>query len=236
MPACDSGESPHPLDIPVWSALTSSQGALALGGPLARRFPATVAPFAAMLDESLSSCAALLDLMDAGDHVATFTPAPVIPPTALGALHVEQIITGRQMVEAVHHQSPTTGPLLPLGAEDVAEMVALVELTRPGPFGPRTHELGGYLGIRVGGQLVAMAGERLRPHGYSEVSAVCTHPDHRGRGYSRALLSAVARGIRDRGELPFLHVVADNTSAIALYEHVGYVIRQPMYVTVLARR
>src|SRR6202165_1332982 len=104
-----------------------------------------------------------------------------------------------------------------LGTDDVPAMMELTELTKPGPFSSRTHELGTFLGIRVDGQLVAMAGERLKPANYTEITAVCVHPSHRGRGYGQILLGAVARQISARGEIPFLHVFSNNESAIALY-------------------
>jgi predicted GNAT family acetyltransferase len=109
-----------------------------------------------------------------------------------------------------------------LGPADLEEMIALVELTQPGPFARRTPEMGRYIGIRDGGRLVAMAGERMHLDGYTEVSAVCTHPDHRGRGYARMLVSEIGRGIVERGETPFLHVYATNAVAIATYEKLGF--------------
>ena len=112
--------------------------------------------------------------------------------------------------------------ILRLGQEDSPEMVALATLTKPGPFGRRTHELGTYLGIRCDGKLVAMAGERLKVPGYTEVSAVCTHPDHLGKGYARALMTEIMRGIREGGDIPMLHVRADNARAIELYERLGF--------------
>src|SRR6202035_1729088 len=96
-------------------------------------------------------------------------------------------------------------------------MVELTVLTKPGPFTLRSHELGTFLGIRIDGQLVAMAGERMKPANYTEITAVCVHPDHRGRGYAQALLAAVARQVSARGEIPFLHVFSNNDGAIALY-------------------
>jgi predicted GNAT family acetyltransferase len=99
----------------------------------------------------------------------------------------------------------------------------------PGPFVERTHELGRFIGVRHEGQLVAMAGERMKPEGFTEISGVCTHPDHRGRGYAAALMCEVARAIFARGETPFLHAFDDNTNAIALYERLGFVTRwRPM--------
>src|ERR1700694_1547774 len=114
-------------------------------------------------------------------------------------------------------------------------MGELTKLIKPGPFTLRTHELGTFLGIRLDGQLVAMAGERMKPANYTEITAVCVHPAHRGRGYAQILLGAVARQIAARGEIPFLHVFSDNDSAIALYRRQGMEIRRRLYVTVLGR-
>jgi hypothetical protein len=113
-------------------------------------------------------------------------------------------------------------------------MRALAALTEPGPFSTRTHELGDFFGIRRDGRLAAMAGERMRPEGFCEVSAVCTHPDHRGRGYGAALTRHVAGRIVARGEVPFLHVMATNTGAIGLYETLGFAFRRALALTVLA--
>jgi predicted GNAT family acetyltransferase len=123
-----------------------------------------------------------------------------------------------------------------LGADDAAAMVELAELTKPGPFTLRTHELGTFLGIRIAGQLVAMVGERMKPANYTEITAVCVHPDHRGRGYAQALLAAISRQIVARGEIPFLHVFSHNEPAIALYRRQGMEIRRRLYVTVLRRQ
>jgi predicted GNAT family acetyltransferase len=112
-------------------------------------------------------------------------------------------------------------------------MIELTALTKPGPFSTRTHELGTYFGIREGGKLVAMAGERLKVPGYTEVSAVCTHPEHTGKGYARVLMIEVMRGIRQRGETPFLHVRQDNERAIALYERLGFIKRHRGHFAVI---
>jgi predicted GNAT family acetyltransferase len=123
-----------------------------------------------------------------------------------------------------------------LGADDVPAMMELTQLTKPGPFSLRTHELGGFLGVRINGQLVAMAGERMKPANYTEITAVCVHPDHRGRGYAQMLLGAVARQIAARGEIPFLHVFTSNASAIALYRRQGMDVRCRLHVTVLQKQ
>jgi len=114
-------------------------------------------------------------------------------------------------------------------------MMALVKLTEPGPFAARTVELGTYIGIRSGGQLIAMAGERMRFPGFTEVSAVCTHPDHRGRGHGSALVRTLLRAIRHRGETPFLHIFSDNVRARALYQALGFSLSRALFVTVLKR-
>jgi ribosomal protein S18 acetylase RimI-like enzyme len=113
-----------------------------------------------------------------------------------------------------------------LGAADVPDMLDLVARTRPGPFEPDTYRMGTYLGIRHDGALVAMAGERIRPPGWSEISAVCTDPAHRGRGLATRLIRAVGAVIRERGEVPFLHAAGSNTTAIRLYEHMGFTLRR----------
>lgn len=118
-----------------------------------------------------------------------------------------------------------------LGDEHVPAMTALVELTRPGPWAPRTIDLGGYRGILRDGELVAMAGERMHAGAFTEISAVCTHPSVRGQGLATRLMRAVAAGIEERGETPFLHVAGVNTGAIRLYESLGFSVRRPITFT-----
>ena len=223
----------HPLDQPIWSALTTRQQALAEGGVVARRFPLAIAPFADMVDMSPESFAALGALMSGSEIAVLFTSEAVSAPEQFKTLLAE---TGEQMT-GTPAESPLPGvEIVTLGAADVPEMIALVELTKPGPFSTRTHELGTFLGIRVDGQLVAMTGERMKPGNYTEMTAVCVHPSHRGRGYAQALLGAVARQIVARGEIPFLHVFTSNTSAIALYQRQGMDIRRRLHVTVLQKK
>jgi predicted GNAT family acetyltransferase len=222
----------HPLDHPVWNALISRQQALAEGGTLARRYPPEIAPFAAMTDMSAQSFAALRALMTASDQAVLFTPEPVTAPAEFKVLLAK---TGEQMIGTPAETAGRTADIVTLGADDAPAMVELTKLTKPGPFTLRTHELGTFLGIRIDGQLVAMAGERMKPANYTEITAVCVHPAHRGRGYAQILLGAVARQISARGEIPFLHVFSDNDSAIALYRRQGMEIRRRLCVTVLGR-
>jgi predicted GNAT family acetyltransferase len=225
--------SAHPLDDPIWTALTTRQQALAEGGALVRRYPAAIAPFAAMMDMSPQSFAALQGLMSQTDLAVLFTPDPVTPPAEFKVMLAE---TGEQMTGTPAEISSRGVEIVTLGVDDVPEMIALTELTEPGPFSARTHELGTFLGIRIDGRLAAMAGERMKPANYTEITAVCVHPSHRGRGYGQVLLGEISRQIVARGELPFLHVFSNNLSAIALYRRQGMEIRRRFHVTVLHRR
>jgi ribosomal protein S18 acetylase RimI-like enzyme len=223
----------HPLDRPIWSALTTRQQDLAEGGALARRFPVAITPFADMADMSAESFAALSELLSGSEIAVLFTPDPVVVPDGFKILLVD---TGEQLIGAPAETAISGVEIVTLGAADVAEMIELTELTKPGPFYARTHELGTFLGIRIDGKLVAMTGERMKPANYTEMTAVCVHPYHRGRGYAQLLLGAVGGQIVARGEIPFLHVFTSNVSAIALYQRQGMKIRRRLHVTVLKKR
>jgi ribosomal protein S18 acetylase RimI-like enzyme len=227
----DSDESL--LDHPIWSALTTSQKHLAEGGARALRYPVDMTPFADMADMSEASFAALGDLMSGSQVAVLFTPEPVEIPAGFKVLLAQP---GEQMVGSPADTPLRDAEIVRLGATDVPAMMALTELTKPGPFAARTHELGTFLGIRVRGELVAMAGERMKPGNFTEMTAVCVHPDHRGRGYAQALLAAIARQIEARREIPFLHVFSSNTSAITLYKRQGMRIRRRLQVTVLMKQ
>ncbi len=227
-----SSNASHPLDHPIWTALTTTQQALAEGNALARRYPSEVTPFADMPDLSAENFAALAALMSPMDIAVLFTPEAVNPPAGFKVTLAD---TGEQLT-GTPVETPTNGvDIVTLGVADVPAMLELTALTKPGPFSARTHELGTFLGIRADGQLVAMAGERMKPGQYTEITAVCVHPSHRGRGYGQMLLGAVARGIVSRGEIPFLHVFTSNHSAIALYRRQGMEIRRRLHVTVLKK-
>jgi ribosomal protein S18 acetylase RimI-like enzyme len=222
-------KSVHPLDNPVWSALTTRQRSFATGDELARRFPREIAPFAAFPAVSEASFDALAGLLASDEEIALVTLEPIDIPSRFEVTRSEPI--NQMLCTPVQSAAPRT-QLTQLGPDDIDDMLALVDLTKPGPFGIRTRELGDYLGIRVDGQLVAMAGERMHVDGYTEVSAVCTHPLYRGRGFSRDLITAVSNGIVARGEVPFLHVFGDNASAIALYEKLGFSYRTTLHLSV----
>ena len=230
MPTLDlSAEQRAALNRPVWSALTTGHRSLAEGATHARRYPAAIAPFAAMSDESDAAWSELADLARE-DVVAIVTPAP---PNDLRGLDARFRAGVRQMV-AVEAVAPVGDAAVEvLDQRDIPAMLELTALTKPGPFLARTHELGRYIGIRDGERLAAMAGERMRLDGFTEVSAVCVHPDYRGRGHAQTLITALMTAIRARGETPFLHVIDDNHAAIALYERLGFMSRTTLYFTVL---
>jgi ribosomal protein S18 acetylase RimI-like enzyme len=211
------------LDNPMWTCLATRHAHLALGGPLARRYPSWISPIGGLPVTGPQNIAALEALVEPGDDWAT--AARQVPKLSGGweIVHRSQLT---QMIRTERSQLPEgETSARKLEASDVPEMLALVKLTAPGPFRQRTIELGRYIGIRENGKLVAMAGERMWIGDCREVSAVCTHPDAQGRGYARTLASRVINAILRAGETPFLHVESANARAIALYRSLGFVKR-----------
>jgi predicted GNAT family acetyltransferase len=220
------------LDRPIWSALTTRQAAFALGDARAVRMAPDYGMFAATPDVSPSSLEALAALAPASGALFLMEAAqfPPIPGLTAAVQPVWQMVAG--------DLAPAAQPrfdIVPLSEADAPQMLALTTLTEPGPFFTRTHQLGDFVGVKHEGRLVAMAGERLRPPGFTEVSGVCTHPDHRGRGYAAGLMRQVAQRIAGRGETPILHVLPRNTAAIALYRALGFELRREVTLTVLSR-
>lgn len=222
----------HPLDTLIWTALTSVQSSFAEGKGLARRMRAEIGPFAAAVDKSEPATAALAALVPTDGDISLLEPAPPSPPEGIACV-MER--AGVQMAATDVPGQSHQGEILELGDADAPEMLALALLTKPGPFRTETHKLGRFIGVRDRGKLVAMAGERLRIKGFVEVSAVCTHPDYRGRGLGAALLAHVATRIIGEGAMPFLHSYADNEGAIALYRKLGFHVRSPVVHAVWRR-
>jgi predicted GNAT family acetyltransferase len=228
------------LDRPIWSALISAHQTFAEATALARRYPATVAPFAAVSDHSDAAWSDLADLAK-DDVVAILSQTPL---DGVSGFDIRSTALVRQMMAASAVQEAdddTDDDADDVGVEtlaigDVPAMLELTALTKPGPFLPRTHELGRYIGIRDGNRLAAMAGERMRLDGFTEISAVCVHPDYRGKGYAHALVKILMKAIANRGETSFLHVFDDNHGAIALYERLGFVSRTTLRFSALRRR
>lgn len=222
----------HPLDRPVWNALIGRWTGFARGDERALALRADYGPFAAARDTSPESQAALAALVpDTGVLWIVEAEEQPLPP---GTVEVGRPLL-HQMEASAIAQGRADLPVEPLADADASEMQALAALTEPGPFLSRTHEFGGFIGIRQQGRLVATAGRRMRPPGFTEVSGVCTHPDFRGRGYAGALMRLVAQSILDEGETPFLHVYGANSGAIALYETLGFRFRAEMKMLVVAR-
>ena len=221
------------LDRPAWAALSTRHLELSLGDALARRYAKDVNLFASACDDTAAALAALSDLVQPGERVFILQVPDILVPDGLVPVKAAR---GVQMIAARRIQA--AGPdedLVQLADADAPEMLALARLTEPGPFLARTHLMGDFLGIRIDGRLAAMAGERFRFPGHTEVSGVCTHPDFRQRGLARRLSAAVAARIESRGERPFLHAWRTNRPAIALYESLGFEIRAEVDVKVLER-
>jgi ribosomal protein S18 acetylase RimI-like enzyme len=187
------------------------------------RYPADVSPFMALPESP--------DAQDWADLAERVGPGAVATLVGAGdppdGWEVAFLVAGVQLVDESVVASPDDEAIR-LTSADVPEMLALIDRTKPGPFLPRTIELGTYLGIRRNGELIAMGGERLHPPGWTEISAVCTDAVFRGQGLGTRLVHAVAHGIRGRGETPFMHAAADNTDAIRLYESLGFRLRRTM--------
>ncbi|MGW0229391.1 GNAT family N-acetyltransferase [Actinopolymorpha singaporensis] len=211
----------HPLDNPVYAALTGPHAHLAETLGRAVRYQPDVSPFAALPGEPTEADWADLARLTGAGSVVTLSGGHVVPPDGWG---VVQRLEGVQFVESgVDFRADEEAE--PLGADDLPEILDLVKRTQPGPFRKRTIEFGGYLGIRRGGRLVAMAGTRVHPPGWTEISAVCTDDAHRGQGLAGRLVRTVAANIRADGRTAFLHAAATNASAVRLYTALGFVLR-----------
>jgi predicted GNAT family acetyltransferase len=220
----------HILDRPIWSALTTRQAGIAEQAGAAVRLRPDIGVFAAAADASAESRAALVGLRCGPEGLWFLEVDEVAPPPGLVVHHTAACV---QMIADHIEARPPTFAVETLGEVDTPEMFALARLTEPGPFFEHTHRMGNFIGVKQAGKLIAMAGERLKPEGHTEVSGVCTHPDHRGKGYAGGLMRIVASRIVARGEAPFLHSYADNSGAIALYEALGFRLRSPITLTVL---
>jgi predicted GNAT family acetyltransferase len=226
----------HPLDNVIWKALTTRQAHFAESSGKACRFTPEVSPLAAFREPTPEAYESLAALFSPRGTIGLFLDAPYQPRASWS------LVAGAPMPEMVYEggtapltRSSSDPEIVELGAADSPDMMALTALTKPGPFHKRTHELGGYLGIRREGKLVAMAGERLKVPGYTEVSAICTHPEHTGHGYAGILTNEVIHRIRSRGETPFLHVREDNVRAIELYKRLGFRQRVLLHFAVLRK-
>lgn len=223
------------LDNPIWNSLNTEHRALAVGDGLARKFPFEIGPLSGLIEQSAAAYEALRSLTGMDGIAAQFLEsAPQVLPGW-------ELIRGGLMSQMIWSEVacprvtalPEDVALRPLTSEDVPAMRELAELTEPGPFGKRTIELGAFFGLFGAGRLLAMAGQRLRLPGFVEVSAVCTRPEARGRGYASVLMSEVMAHIVRGGSIPMLHVFAANESAIRVYEALGFRQRRSLHLAVL---
>jgi len=232
------GRSEELLSNPIWSALTTEHAGLAVGNGAARRYPEEIGPLSGLHEETGAGWAALEPLAEAGASglAVLFLREPLQLPAGWTLVRSGPIV---QMVaeapKPVAMARPDGVELRRLTAADAGAMVELAQLTEPGPFRLRTMELGTFFGILDQGRLLAMAGKRMHVPNFVEVSGVCTHPEARGRGYARLLMSCVMEEIMADGKRPFLHVFAHNHGAIRVYEDLGYRKSRQFEVAVVAR-
>jgi ribosomal protein S18 acetylase RimI-like enzyme len=223
----------HLLDHPVWSALGSRHAAFAEGGPLARRYDPAIVPFAAARDNGTESLEALGALAGPGETLVLLQADDAILPPRFVADATAQ---GVQMLAERPPEGAVEEGVQRLGDADAADMLELATLTKPGPFSLKALSLGEFWGVRENGKLVAMAGERMKQNGFTELSGVCSHPTMRGRGFARLLSVFVTNRIMGRGEQPYLHAFATNAAAIALYESIGFRLRRMVNVAIIRRQ
>jgi ribosomal protein S18 acetylase RimI-like enzyme len=217
------------LDNVVWESLSGPHARFATTQGYAARYPEDVAPFVALAPNADESAWGDLSTLFGPGGVVVLMGVELRPPATWEMMHAIDCV----QMTSTHFHGESDPDVVRLGSRDVPEMLELVERTKPGPFLPRTIELGNYFGIRRDGVLIAMAGERLHPPGWTEISAVCTDSEYRGQGLGSRLMMAVGAGIVARGEEPLLHAASDNTNAIRLYEDLGFSLRRHLRIEVL---
>jgi predicted GNAT family acetyltransferase len=226
----------HLLDNPAWASLSTYHAHLAVVGDGVRRYPNHLTPIAGIGRRDQRALDELAALVPEGDWISLPATLEDVAPLVRAPLTVTLNGTLVQMVcERRVDVRPSGVELCVLSEPDIADMVALTALTHPGPFRSHTYTLGTYLGIRVGGVLAAMGGQRMHLPGYREVSAICTHPDFRGRGYARTIVARLAAAIFDEGLTPFLHVQEENSAAQAVYVGLGFAVRARLPLVVVQR-
>lgn len=211
---------------PVYNALLTRDAHLGEGTDSVRYFHEEVSPFVGFEEGNDRGFEELHELLPEGRKILYATPKWIDKPAGWQVLvaieGLQFVFAGKSMERNAAIQS------VPLATKDVEEMMKLAALTKPGPFGSRTIDFGHYYGIFDKGQLVAMTGQRMHIPGYSEISAVCTHPDHLGKGYAAALIAQQVELIHAQGQEAFLHVRGDNDRAIGLYERLGFRVSRGM--------
>ncbi len=223
-----------PPDNPVWQALSSHQSHFNMGHHSLKFFPANVSPFVGMEHWNEADLNMLTENLPANRTFSVMIAQKVTIPEDF------EIIFSCPLYQMCCFQlNPSLNPavnIIKLGYEHVAQMLELTNKTKPGPFLEKTIDMGNYYGIFENGMLISLAGERLRLDGFTEVSAICTDPDHLGKGLASILTSHAAQNIFASGNIPFLHVKTDNLRAIQVYKRAGFEIRTEVYFAIFRRK
>jgi ribosomal protein S18 acetylase RimI-like enzyme len=223
----------HILDNPVWEALTTGNLKLSEGNEVAKYFPSDISPFAGVKELTTDNFQTLYDIIPFDSPVAIFTNEKTLVPAPW---HIINRIDGYQLLFTKTLLPETSAiAITKLDERHIPEMLTLTKLTNPGPFLSNTIAFGNYEGILANGKLVAMAGQRLHSGNFVEISAVCTHPSHLGKGYARHLIQSQIRQIQANSEVPYLHVRADNERAIKIYQSMGFEIRNELIIYVIRK-
>lgn len=220
----------HVLDNPAWNALNTGNKNLAVGNEYAKYYQQEVSIFTGLPEATPANFQSLYEIVPAEGFFGYISMDEIdipAPWNIVACMDCLQLVCDGDLIK---REKTSEATLTPLTKQDVPAMLELTKLTNPGPFSIRTIELGHYQGIFDGNRLVAMAGQRLNPAPYAEISAVCTHPDYLGKGYAAQLLSAQVNRIKAAGGIPFLHVLTKNSRAISVYESLGFKIRKQVSI------
>lgn len=220
------------LDNPIWNSLATCHARFAIGGGLAKKYPVAIGPFAGVREITRAAFAELEQVIDEDEQVYLVGLEEPFPTE----LCVEHHAPITQMVAQDRVNIPAVNQsIITLTESDVPDMLDLIELTFPGYFRPQTYKLGTYFGIVDDGKLIAMAGERMSMTGFREISAVCTHPDYRGRGFAQHLMALLIDKLFDENITPFLHVDVDNEKAKGVYRKLGFFERKNVPLKAVSR-
>lgn len=207
------------LDNPIWSALTTAHILFSVGAPEVKKYREDIIPFLGMANGDAGLLKQIEPFMAQDEEVFLKEENLDFPSgwAVVTRLNCLQMVYEPASVDAVNMAG-----IVKLTVDDAEELSRLVNLVQPGFFKRNTSLLGDYFGIKKEGELVAVAGERFKMTGFSELSAVCTHPEHTGKGYAQQLLEVLCNKNLEEGDIPFLHVADTNERAIKIYERLGF--------------